>query len=76
MFRNLSFAMATAVALWVVAAVARTYPAKPIRFIISFAPGGNTDVLGRLLGQKFTERWGQPVVMGNRPGAGGTVGVD
>jgi len=55
---------------------AQTYPAKPIRFIIPFTPGGNTDVLGRLLGQKLTEAWGQQVVIDNRPGAGGTVGVD
>ena len=55
---------------------AQTYPVKPIRFIIPFTPGGNTDVLGRLLGQKLTEAWGQQVVIDNRPGAGGTVGVE
>ena len=76
MFRELSFAMATAAALCAGAAVAQTYPAKAIRFIIPFTPGGNTDVLGRLLGQKLTETWGQPVVIDNRAGAGGTVGVD
>jgi len=55
---------------------AQTYPTKPIRFIIPFTPGGNTDVLGRLLGQKLTEAWGQQIVIDNRPGAGGTVGVE
>jgi tripartite-type tricarboxylate transporter receptor subunit TctC len=52
------------------------YPTKPIRFIIPFTPGGNTDVLGRLLGIKLTEAFGQQVVIDNRPGAGGTVGVE
>jgi len=69
MFRKLSFAMAAAAALCAGAAVAQPYPAKPIRFIIPFTPGGNTDVLGRLLGQKLTEAWGQPVVIDNRAGA-------
>jgi tripartite-type tricarboxylate transporter receptor subunit TctC len=73
---KLSFAMVAAAALCAGAAVAQTYPTKPIRFIIPFTPGGNTDVLGRLLGQKLTESWGQPVVIDNRAGAGGTVGVD
>jgi tripartite-type tricarboxylate transporter receptor subunit TctC len=54
---------------------ADAYPTRPIRFIIPFPPGGNTDVLGRLLGQKLTEAFGQQVVIDNRPGAGGTVGV-
>lgn len=58
------------------AAAADAYPSRPIRFIIPFTPGGNTDVLGRLLGMKLTEAWGQQVVIDNRPGAGGTVGVE
>ena len=73
---KLSLAMAVAAALCAGAAAAQTYPTKPIRFIIPFTPGGNTDVLGRLLGQKLTETWGQQVVIDNRAGAGGTVGVD
>jgi tripartite-type tricarboxylate transporter receptor subunit TctC len=58
------------------ASASDAYPTKPIRFIIPFTPGGNTDVLGRLLGIKLTEAFGQQVVIDNRPGAGGTVGVD
>jgi len=49
------------------------YPAKPIRIIIALAPGGGVDTSGRMLGQKFTEAWGQQVVAENRPGAGGTI---
>ena len=55
---------------------AQNYPVKPIRFIIPFTPGGNTDVLGRILAQKMTESFGQQVVIDNRPGAGGTLGVE
>lgn len=63
-------------ALLPIVVAAQGYPAKPIRFIIPFTPGGNTDVLGRLIGQKLTEAWGQQVVIDNRPGAGGTLGVE
>src|ERR1043166_8674665 len=53
-----------------------TYPDRPIRCISPFAAGGSTDVLARLIGPKLTARWGQPVVVDNRPGAGGTVGSE
>jgi tripartite-type tricarboxylate transporter receptor subunit TctC len=56
-------------------AFAQTFPARPLRMIVPFAPGGPNDILGRLVGQKINERWGQPVVVENRGGAGGTVGL-
>lgn len=52
------------------------YPAKPIRIIIALAPGGGVDTSGRIVGQKFTEAWGQQVVAENRPGAGGTIATE
>ncbi|MGE5524242.1 MAG: Bug family tripartite tricarboxylate transporter substrate binding protein [Rhodospirillaceae bacterium] len=58
------------------ASAADSYPSRPVRFIIPFTPGGNTDVLGRLLGLKLTEAFGQQIVIDNRPGAGGTLGVE
>jgi tripartite-type tricarboxylate transporter receptor subunit TctC len=58
------------------AASASAYPARAIRFISPFAPGGSTDTLARLIGTKMAESWGQPAVVENRPGAGGTVGSD
>jgi tripartite-type tricarboxylate transporter receptor subunit TctC len=57
-------------------ALAQSWPDKPIRIVVGFAPGGFTDVLGRLIGQKLSERLGQPVVVDNKPGAAGTLGAD
>ena len=51
------------------------YPNRPIRMIVPFAPGGGIDIVGRTLGQKLAERWKQPVVIENRPGASGAIGT-
>src|SRR6185295_4905142 len=58
------------------AAMAQQYPAKPVRLILPFPPGGPTDLLGRALSQKLGEQMGQQVVPENRPGAGGNLGVE
>ena len=55
---------------------AQTYPNRPIRLIVPFAAGGAVDVLARLLGSKLSEQVGQPVIVENRPGAGGTLAAD
>lgn len=56
--------------------IAQNYPTKPIRFVVPYAPGGNTDILSRLIGQKLSEAWGQQVIIDNRAGAAGTVGAE
>ena len=52
------------------------YPDQPIRIVVPFAAGGGTDVMGRMFGQKLSEAWKVPVVVDNRPGAGGTIGTE
>jgi len=58
------------------AAHAQTWPAKPVRIIVPFGPGGGTDIQGRLLGKKFLESMGQTFIVDNRSGAGGLIGAE
>lgn len=58
------------------AAGAQAFPTKPVRIIVPQTPGGASDALARIVGQKLSDRWGQPVVVENKPGAGGNVGTD
>src|SRR6267378_1053947 len=55
-------------------ASAQGYPSKPVHVIISFTPGSSTDIVGRIVSQKLSEIWGQPVLAENRAGAGGSIG--
>src|SRR6476661_7395156 len=62
-------------ALLSITAAAQSWPQKPVRFIVPFAPGGATDIAARMLGEKLTQLWGQTVVIENRAGAGGALGA-
>ena len=76
--RNFLHLAAGAAALPVASRVAwaQTYPARPVRIIVPIAPGGASDILGRLIGQWLSERLGQPFIIDNRPGAGGNIGTE
>src|SRR5262245_21431903 len=63
-------------ALALATAHAQTYPAKSVRIIVPFSPGGATDIVTRILGQKLNEAWGQTVVVDNRAGASGNIGAE
>jgi len=72
-------ASALALALGTTTAIAQTataYPSKSIKIIVPFAPAGPNDIIARIVGQKLNEQWGHPVVIENRGGAGGTIGID
>src|SRR5437773_7432497 len=62
-------------ALWASFAGAQAWPTKPVKIIVPFTAGSATDILARTFGQKLSEYWGQPVVIENHPGAGGTIGT-
>ncbi len=58
------------------AAAQQTYPGKPIRLVVPYPPGGSTDPVARMVAQRLTERWGQPVIVDNRPGGNTVIGTD
>ena len=76
LIRLARFALTLAVAAFSSACFAQAYPAKQVRIIVGFPPGGGTDVVTRVIAQKLTEWWGQPVTVENRAGATGTIGAD
>lgn len=70
------FPLVALLAVASVAAVSQTFPSKPVRIVVPQTPGGASDALARIMGQKLSEKWGQPVVIDNRAGAGGNVGME
>ena len=70
------FTRRLALALLATPALAQTFPARAVRFVVPFAPGASNDATARLFGQFLEARWGQPVVIENRTGAGGNIGAE
>jgi tripartite-type tricarboxylate transporter receptor subunit TctC len=73
--KTLLVVAAAAVLSWPAALFAQTYPVKPVRYLIPFPAGDSPDIVGRLVSERLNRLWGQPVVVENRVGAGGTVGA-
>ena len=77
MRRSFPLALALAMILWAATAQAETaWPTRPIKIMVGFAAGGSTDVTARIIGQALAQRLGQPVIIENRPGAGGNIAAD
>jgi tripartite-type tricarboxylate transporter receptor subunit TctC len=78
LFRTVRIALSISLVVGAVGAFAQpaAYPAKPVRIIVPFAPGGPNDLIVRLVGPRLGELWSQPVIIENRPGAGATTGME
>src|ERR1043166_595690 len=74
--RAWSFSLCLVLLAGISLAAAANYPSRPIRLIVGFTPGGPSDILARVIGQWLQERMGQPVVIDNRPGAGGNIAAE
>jgi tripartite-type tricarboxylate transporter receptor subunit TctC len=76
MAKRLALAAGLIAALFQGGAIAQTFPTKPVKLIVTYPPGGSSDLLARVFGQKLSELWGQPVIVESKPGAAGSIGMD
>lgn len=76
MAKGLAFATGLIAALFTGVALAQTFPTKPVKLIVTYPPGGSSDLLARVFGQKLSELWGQAVIVESKPGAAGSIGMD
>jgi tripartite-type tricarboxylate transporter receptor subunit TctC len=76
MQRLLVIALASAAALFAAGAIAQAYPVKPVKLIVTYPPGGSSDLMARVFGLKLGEIWGQTVIIESKPGAAGSIGMD
>ena len=75
-FKLLILALGLIAGLAAQAAVAEPYPAKPVKLVVTYPPGGSSDLMARILGQKLSEIWGQQVIIESKPGAAGSIGME
>src|SRR5881394_4221121 len=76
MRRLLAAAVATVLQFSTAAVDAQDWPSKPVRIVVPFPAGGSADLMPRIVAEKLAEKWGQPVIVDNRPGAAGNIGAD
>jgi len=74
--RALSAVLAIAAVLCAGSVVGQPFPSKPVRLIVTYPPGGSSDLMGRVLGQKLSDLWGQQVLIESKPGAAGSIGME
>src|SRR5258708_38397164 len=75
MRKLLAVAFSACAALVAGVALAQSYPGKPVKLIVTYPPGGSSDLLARVFGQKLSEVWGQPEIVESKPGAAGAIGM-
>src|SRR4051812_45510254 len=71
-----TLALAAAIFAYACGADAQSFPSRPVRMVVHIGPGSSMDIVARVLAQKLNDAWGQPVIVDNRAGAGGTLGMD
>ena len=76
MLMGVSAALALCVAALAVPVQAQSFPNKPVKFIVTYPPGGSSDLMARIMGQKLGDLWGQPIVIESKPGAAGSIGME
>src|SRR3989454_9626261 len=76
MRKPFAFAFGLVATLLAGGALAQTYPIKPVKLIVTYPPGGSSDLMARVFGQKLGEVWGQTVIIESKPGAAGSIGMD
>jgi len=75
-FFQISLVVLSACGLFHAQAQAQAFPTKPVKLVVTYPPGGSSDLMARIMGQKLSEVWGQPVIIESKPGAAGSIGME